>query len=125
MDELNRIIEALRAWGSGQEKPLLSYYGLCGNLIRLCGLSEAEIDDLIDEAFRSWPNYSGKREYPIPGPEASSDTWTAYKIYYGHPNLWDDSPYGDLRRELCLHIADWLEANKSKILPFFEEKFHD
>ena len=125
MDELSQIIKSLRAWGSGQEKPLLSYYGLCGNLVHLCDLSEAAIDDLIDGAFRSWPNYSGTREYPVPDPEAPSSKAAAYKIYYDRRDLWDDSPYGNLRRELCLHVADWLETNKSKVLPLLEEKFHD
>ena len=123
--ELNQISKALRAWGNGQEKPPLSYYGLCANLVHLSALSEAVIKDLLDEAFPRWPIYSGSREYPVPDPEAPSNKAAAYRIYYNHDNLWDDSPYGNLRRELCLHVADWLEANKSKVLPFFEEKFHD
>ena len=124
MDELNRIIKALREWGSGQEPPLDSY-GLCANLVHLCGLGQAAIDDLIDGAFRSWPNYSGNWGYPVPDPEAPSSKAAAHKIYDDRHDLWDDSPYGDLRRELCLHVANWLEANKSKVLPLFKEKFHD
>ena len=120
MDELNRIIKTLRAWGSGQEKPLIDC-GICGNL----PFSYAEIDDFLNEAFCSWPSYSGNPEYPVPDPEAPSDVAAAYRIYYGSFDLWEDSPYGDLRRELCLYVADWLEANKAKVLPFFEEKFHD
>ena len=124
MDELNRIIKTLRAWGSGQEKPIFNY-GICGNLVHLCGLYGAVAYGSLGEAFPSWPKYSGNRDYPIPDPEAPSDIAAAHSIYYNHENLWDDSTYGDLRRELCLHIADWLEANKAKVLPFFEEKFHD
>ena len=124
MDKLNQTIKALRAWGSGQEKPLV-YVGVCRNLVELCILPEDVIDNLLGEAFRSWPNYSGCQAYPIPDPEAPSDAAAAYKIFCRRFDLWDDSPYGNLRRELCLHIADWLEANKSKVLPFFEEKFHD
>ena len=123
MDELNRIIKALRGLGSGQEPPFGSY-GLCSNLVYLCDLPEAVIDDLLDEAFRSWPSYSGGRGYPVPDPKAPSSKVAAYNIY-NHGNLWEDSPYGNLRRELCLHVADWLEANKSKVLPLFGEKFHD
>lgn len=129
MDELNLIIKALRAWGSGQEKPLFGPSGLCANLAHLFAPPEAVIDgllyDVFDEAFRSWPSYSGNREYPVPDPEAPSDIAAAHSIYYNQDNLWEDSPYGNLRRELCLHTADWLEANKSKVLPLFEEKFHD
>ena len=124
MDELNRIIKALREWGSGQETPL-AYVGLCRNLQTLWNLSDARADDLLQEAFRSWPNYSGSREYPVPDPEAPFDEVAASSIYYDRHDLWDDSPYGNLRRELCLHVADWLEANKSKVLQLFEEKFHD
>ena len=124
MDELNRIIKTLRGWGSGQEPPLVSV-GLCANLVQLCDLSEAAIDDLLNEACPSWPSYSGSRGYPVPDPEAPSNKVAACGIYYNHDNLWEDSPYGNLRRELCLHIADWLEANKSKVLPLFEEKFYD
>ena len=124
MDKPNQIIKTLRAWGSGQEKPSVSY-GLCRNLADLGILSDAALDNLLREAFRSWPKYSGSQEYPVPNPEAPSDLAAAYRIYYNHDNLWEDSPYGNLRRELCLHVADWLEANKSKVLPFFEEKFHD
>ena len=120
MAELSQIIKSLRAWGSGQETPLTDY-GICGNL----PLSYVAIDDLLGEAFRSWPNYSGNREYPVPDPEALSDPAAARGIYNSCEDLWDDSPYGDLRRELCLYVADWLEANRSKVLPLFEEKFHD
>lgn len=123
MDELNRIIKTLRAWGSGQEPPL-AHVGLCRNLQTLWNLSDAQADDLLQEAFRSWPNYSGSWKYPVPDPEAPFDEGAASSIYWTQ-NLWEDSPYGNLRRELCLHIADWLEANRSKVLPFFGEKFHD
>ena len=123
MDELSQTIKALRAWGSGQEKPSVSY-GLCRNLADLGILSDAAIYDLLGEAFPSWPKYSGNRGYPVPDPEAPSDLDAACRIYYIE-DRWEDSPYGNLRRELCLHTADWLEANKSKVLPFFEEKFHD
>ena len=124
MDKLNQTIKALRAWGSGQERPLFNY-GICGNLVHLCGLYEAVVYSSLGEAFLSWPKYSGNRGYPIPDPKVPFDKAAAIGAYYSHPDLWDDSPYGNLRRELCLHIADWLEANKSKVLPFFEEKFHD
>lgn len=125
MDELNRIIKTLRAWGSGQEKPPFDSSGLCVNLVHLCDLPGAVIDDLFQEAFHSWPSYSGNWLYPVPDPEAPSSKVAADRIYYDRHDLWDDSPYGNLRRELCLHVADWLEANKSKVLPFFEENFHD
>ena len=124
MDELNQTIKALRAWGSGQEKPSVSY-GLCRNLADLEILSDAALDNLLREAFRSWPKYSGNRGYPVPDPEVPSDQAAACRIYYSLENRWEDSPYGNLRRNLCLHVADWLEANKSKVLPLFEEKFHD
>lgn len=134
MDELNRIIEALREWGRGQKEPF-AHYGICGNLAHIRTLSKATIYslrgkafcNLLDEAFSSWPNYSGNRAFPIHDPEAPSNPFAARPIYYAHEtlSLWEDSPYGNLRRELCLHLADWLEANKPKILPLFEEKPHD
>lgn len=124
MDKLNWIIKTLRAWGSGQEKPHVKY-GICRNLRVLWNLPDAPADDLLQEAFRSWSHYSGSRKFPVPDPEAPFDEVAASSIYYNRHDLWEDSPYGNLRRELCLHIADWLEANKSKVLPLFEEKFHD
>lgn len=120
MAELNRIIRTLREWGRGRKKPFV-FLGICGNL----PFSQDRTGDLLDEAFRSWPSYSGNRECPVPDPEAPSDKAAAYRIYHSRENLWDDSPYGNLRRELCLHVADWLEENKSKVLPLFEEKPHD
>lgn len=125
MDELNRIIKALRGWGSGQEEPFV-HYGICGNLADRRPLSHATIENLIQEAFRSWPKFSGCQSYPVPDPKALSNVFAARRIYSAHQNfnLWEDSPYGNLRRELCIHVADWLEANKSKVLPLFEEKFH-
>ena len=118
MDELNRIIKTLRAWGSGQKPPLVRY-GICGNL----PLSYAAVDDLLSEAFRSWPNYSGDPRYPVPDPKAPSDKAAANRIYENRGDLWDYSPYGNLRRELCLYVADWLEANKSKVLPLLRRNF--
>lgn len=120
MDELNLIIRVLRGWGRGQKPPLVSY-GICGNLPISC----AAVDNLLGEAFRSWPNYSGNPCYPVPDPKAPSNKAAANIIYESRRDLWDYSPYGNLRRELCLHAADWLEANKSKVLPRFEEEFHD
>lgn len=124
MDELNRIVKALREWGLGQKEPSVRY-GLCRNLHTLWSLPNAQIDDLLQEAFRSWPKFSGCRMYPVPDPEARSDLSAAHRSYNAHENLWEDSPYGNLRRELCLHVADWLETNKSKVFPLFEERFHD
>ena len=124
MDKLNQSIKTLREWGHGQKKPI-AYFGICGNLVHMRALPEAAIYTSLGEAFLSWPKYSGNRGYPIPDPEASSDLGAACGIFYSHPNLWEDSPYGNLRRELCLHIADWLEANKAKVLPLFEGNFHD
>ena len=127
MDELNRIIKSLRAWGSGQETPLI-FYGICGNLKYLLKLPEATVSNLLEEAFLDWQGYSGSIMYPIPDPEEPSDPVAAERIYHScstYMDFWDDSPYGNLRRELCLHVADWLETNKSKVLPLLEEKFHD
>ena len=124
MAELNRIIKALRGWGSGQEEPFV-YYGICGNLAYRRPLSYATIENLVQEAFRSWPKFSGCQAYPVPDPKALFNFSAARRIYYAHENLWEASPYGNLRRELCLHVADWLETNKSKVLPLFEEKPHD
>lgn len=123
MAELTRISKALREWGRGQKEPL-AHYGICARFPLMWTLSHATTDNLFQEAFRSWPKFSGCRMYPAPDPEARSDFSAARRIYHARKNLWEDSPYGNLRRELCLHVADWLETNKSKVLPLFGEKPH-
>ena len=64
---------------------------------------EGEIEDLMDELFQRWPEFSGSVTYPVPGPKGQSPS-----AAFCTGNMWSGS-YGAKRwalaefmlRELC------------------------
>lgn len=77
--------------------------GICGNLSH-GGLAGDEPDDVLEEAFRAWPKFSGNADYPVPSPEHGLSNEGAYLFL----NLWDGE-YGKLRLELldfCIEYAE-------------------
>ena len=118
---LLRVIELLESWAEAQLQPPDKWSGICVNLARLPELFPADWEALVAEAAKTWPEWSGDPRYPVPHPDLLPEA--AYTAKWEVPK-WSGE-YGESRRRLCQHVADWLEANKSKVLPLFEEKFHD
>ena len=83
--------------------PARIHCGICGNL------SQHALDCtpwvvVVAEAAASWEEFSGEFNFPVPHDELEAD------IAYFIENLWEGA-YGDSRRRLCLHVAQWIEDN--------------
>lgn len=108
-------VRLLRAWGNGEEPPRTTC-GICFNLEGLIYLRWAAnsgdptympqdaISNMLALAFEAWPEYSGDSEYPVPGPNGNNPVQE-----YASRLLWVRNEYGDARRRLCLHVADFIE----------------
>ena len=109
MDErLERIAEILESWAEGQLIPLLPYDGICYNLRMQFPAYPSEIMGLVPSAVQSWAEFSGDVRYPVPYEHVSSES--AYTAWLDVPK-WGDDAYGQARRRLCQHVADWIRAN--------------
>ena len=115
MDErLGRAAEILESWAEGQLTPTLPYSGICDNL-RLQGRYRSKGVELVSKAAQSWPEFSGDVNYPVPHEHVSPES--AYTAWCDVPK-WGDDAYGQARRRLCQHIADWIRANPETAAEF-------
>ena len=116
MDErLKRAVEILESWAEGQLDPPYRDTGICFNLAWRLRLHTWTSEELIARATKSWPEYSGNRRFPVPhehlSPESAS---TAQR----EVPKWGDDAYGQARRRLCQHVADWIRANPEAAAEF-------
>ena len=114
-ERLESIAEILESWAEGQLNPPDTYYGICANLAYDFKLLAAGYDGLVAVAAKSWPEFSGDAEYPVPHEHVSPES--AYTAKYDIPK-WGDDAYGQARRRLCQHVADWIRANPETAAEF-------
>ena len=116
MDErLESIAESLESWAEGQLLPPGQGFGICGNLMWIPGRPLTGEEELVARATQSWPEFSGDVRYPVPHEHVSSES--AYTATFDIPK-WDDDAYGQARRRLCQHVADWIRANPEAAAEF-------
>jgi hypothetical protein len=114
MKKMNRkeLIIHLRNLGNGDVLPRSRRSGLC---VELNGLISLQLMNEVHRAWMTWPKWSGSAGFPVPHPKYPKDPGRANDRYYrdGHKfgSIWTGK-YGDLRRKMCLHIADVLEKKK-------------
>lgn len=96
-------ILTLRGLSKPGSIPARIYCGICSNL-RLHALDHTPWSAVVAEAAASWEEFSGNFDFPVPHDELEAD------VAYDDGNLWEGA-YGDSRRRLCLHVAQWLEDN--------------
>ena len=109
MDEmLESIAEILESWAEGQLLPPEQGFGICGNLMWIPGRPSEGEEELVARAAQSWPEFSGNVDYPVPHEHVSPET--AYTATFDVPK-WGDDAYGQARRRLCQHVANWIRAN--------------
>lgn len=124
------VIDYLRGLGTGQAG-LPERDRCCGICSLLRDRFNREVEDEVMLLARRWEKYSGSPTYPVPG-EAfcrqyyGDEELAIISAMEGHgiersvflatrafqhngENQWGTSPYADLRRELCLFLADELE----------------
>ena len=108
MDErLESIVEILEPWAEGRLLPPVPYSGICHNLLRQFPYCN-DIMGLVYKATQSWAEFSGDVRYPVPHEHVSPES--AYAAKFDVPK-WGDDSYGQARRRLCQHVADWIRAN--------------
>ena len=95
------LIGHLRKLGHKEIEPQWRDDGICSELTRE-GIPNSDL--FIAIYAERWPKYSGSRVFPVPEPDKNP-----VSSYSFTKNKWDNTPYGDNRRELCLFIADELE----------------
>ena len=94
-------IESLEAWAiSGAPWPTL---GICANLDIAINCKDIDWYFVVECAARSWPRYSGNPSYPVP-----AVSYLTPKAAFEEEALWE-GVYGELRRDLCKHIANYLK----------------
>jgi len=93
------VVYHLQGLGDGIKQPKNADRGICTELRWRFGLP----DEVMYDGFAHWPKDSGWECHPIP-----HETCTPVHAFRYCP-LWADDAYGDLRRELCLWLADYFE----------------
>ena len=76
--------------------------GICANLKENANL---KVDDFLHPCFRTWKQFSGNYDYPVPSPY--SDEYSASDVYNTtHEDyMWNpEHPYGSLRLDLLEHL---------------------
>ena len=106
--ELFRVIELLESWAGDQLPPPDKWSGICINLILIPKLHMPGWGALVAEAAKTWPENSGNPRYPVPHPDLLPES--AYTAKW-EVEKWDGE-YGESRRRLCQHVADWVRENR-------------
>ena len=114
-ERLENIAEILESWAEGQLIPPMLYDGICYNLRRQFPASPSDTMELVSRAAQSWPEFSGDVRHPVPHEYVSPES--AYTAEYDVPK-WGDDAYGQARRRLCQHVADWIRANAETAAEF-------
>ena len=105
--ELLRLIAILESWAEDQIPPVDKFSGICVNLVRHPGFYMRGVEALVSEAAKAWPEYSGHPRYPVPHPDLRPETAYTAKL---RVEKWSGE-YGESRRRLCQHVADWIREN--------------
>ena len=96
------IIDHLRLLSMKKVEPRLLDCGICEEL-----RAEFEVNGilLVKRYSFDWSEYNGNYHHPVDHPTKGEE-----EAYNDVENLWDNTPYGDARRRLCLHIANEMES---------------
>ena len=116
MNKHQPVIDHLRKLASGEAKPKKPNCGLCCEIYDFTqplNYSYSEFSLRIMDSYKSWPKWSGDSNYPIAS-QISKNKCAAGPAYYAADadEMWFAGKYAEDRKELCLHIADYLENLK-------------
>lgn len=105
MNSLQDLAKLLTAVANKEVEPPYSGAGICYMVTR----NNARHYSLVKEIIAAWPKHSGNRLFPIPHAD-----YPAGIAYVEIHNLWDNTDYGNLRRELCWYIAEEIKEKHLK-----------
>lgn len=82
---------------------------ICAQVMQLMRNNPSYLDWIIykDQAFRSWPKFSGKAMYPVPFKAFGILPVDPETAYYNREK-WAGR-YGRDRRELVVHLIQWFK----------------
>lgn len=87
--------------------PIDAWGGICSNL-----LDTADWWEHCDKCFTDWDEFSGDREYPVPG-YGTHNAMSAYNLT-DDTNMWNpDHEYGAARLRLLDHCIKWFTEFES------------
>ena len=101
---MKNVIEELRKWGNNEESSLNRGYSLCANLSAKLDISPTSIKHL----FHRWVYFSYDFKYPVPSPTPGISAKEEWSKQLDNNSFWEGEQ-GELRRSLCLFLADELE----------------
>ena len=100
------IIQYLIALGEGKVVPEDLSDGICYALSeRFSSVSKGDGVSIVCDLAMTWKHHSGYNGYPVSEGGEGADI-----CYNGTLNKWNDTPYNNLRKELCLYVAAKLKA---------------
>lgn len=121
MKQINTIEDLanhFRGLSDGSIQPTDTDFGLCSHIGDLYDDEVISIDVLdyfggyfeVDQYFCTWDSFSGIMDFPVPSTiqELTPDDMFGYVYRTDTLSMWEGE-YGDLRKDLCLHIAKELE----------------
>ena len=96
------LADHLEALSNREIYPENRYAGICKEVGYLFSNIYYPLNgsDFITPFLESWDHYTGSSMYPVP-----HDDLHSMDAYHLSNDLWGNSPYGDMRRDLCRHIA--------------------
>lgn len=87
-------------------KVIFEYSGICSNLL---GVVDTPLV-FMRKYIQSWQYFSGCTAYPVPESKKEKEGYNKYVRAKINGSIWDfNTEYGQLRRDLCLHIMKELE----------------
>lgn len=126
INTMQELINWFEGLADGSIKPFNVDYGICYQIDEV--YENYMTDELISkwdglinlyDIYGSWDKFSGRHCYPVPAPECEDGVEgvtcpeAMYDYYsYNDLNMWEGD-YGDLRKDLCRHIAKEIE----KLIP--------
>jgi hypothetical protein len=111
---ITEVIEKLRLIATDPEYPInCRVHGLCSLLQDMDPVHD--LAGMLYFCLDTWPHYSGDYNFPVP----SQSDLDAGSYYLRCDDKWEGN-YGDLRRDLCRHFADYLEKTE-ELLPDSEQ----
>jgi hypothetical protein len=112
-------ITHLRNLGTEKVWPNSRGDGICAEIAALLGGTDSWEYYIICDAMTAWPDYSGSKQYPVPSNAPS--LLSPSDAYHRTGDIWDNTLYGDRRRELCLFVATYLKTMLDNIKRTFKK----